>query len=131
MFGPIVCATVVAPDVSELAPAYCDSFDFVVMNDAAVSEGLARSWGWPQLAGARSQLLGHTKGAPGLVRLLEAPVDPDERPLLRPGWRSIELCVHSVQRVRERIEGSPFRVVGEPAPIPGADDIFAMQVVGP
>lgn len=131
MLGPIVCATVIAPDVDELTPAYCDAFDFVVISDAAVSAGLARSWGWPELAGARTRLIGHTPGAPGAVRLLEAPADPDQRPLLRPGWRSIELCVRSVRRVRERIEDSPFTVVGEPAPIPGADAILAMQVLGP
>jgi hypothetical protein len=131
MLGPILCATVIAPDVGELAPAYCGAFDFQVLADTVVSAGLARSWGQPGLAGTRSVLVGHTVGAPGLIRLLEVDTIAGDRPLLRPGWRSIELCVQDVHRVRERIGTTPFEVVGEPAPIPGAEDISAMQVVGP
>lgn len=131
MIGPIASATVAAVDIDEVTAAYCTCFDFHVLGEAPVSAGLAAAWQWPGLEGARARLLGHTAGAPGVIRLLETSSARGETPLSSPGWRSIELCVRDVSEIRTRITDTAFTIVGEPAPIPGSDDIRAMQVLGP
>lgn len=132
LLGPILGATVVAPDLDALTAAYRSTFGYRVVEEGTVSAALADSWGAPSAGAARTRLLGPRPTGPGLVRVVEQPGSaPDGAYLRRPGWRAIEICVTDVHALRERLDGTPFRVVGEPAAIPGSETIHALQAIGP
>ena len=52
-------------------------------------------------------------------------------PFRHQGWMSLEISVENVDALRPDLEGSPFRVIGEPANLDVSDDIRAMQAIGP
>ena len=47
------------------------------------------------------------------------------------GWNSNEILVQDTYAIRERLEGSPFRIVGEPRGLSMNPEIIAMQAIGP
>ena len=85
----------------------------------------------PRAAGSRWRIVSPGAGRPGGLRLVERPRALDRSPLHVPGWRSLELVVSDVLEVRRRLDGSPFRIVGEPKGLQFNQTIVAMQAVGP
>jgi catechol 2,3-dioxygenase-like lactoylglutathione lyase family enzyme len=53
------------------------------------------------------------------------------RPLTTFGWNGIELIVDDPDGLHAKLKDSPFRVIGEPAPLGAYPSIRAFQVVGP
>ncbi len=129
--GPIVVATVVVPDLEEATRWYAGWLGYESWGEGVVDEDLAEAWRAPRAAGSRYRLLAPGRGRPGGVRLVERDVSLAASPLLVPGWRSLEIVVADVLELRRQLEGSPFAIVCEPAPLDTNPTIVAMQVTGP
>ena len=128
----IKIATVGAPDVAELERWYVEWLRYQVVERGKVGEALASSWGAPASAGRDMLLLAPENGGDVYIRAVEIDPVPDYRPMTSFGWNSIEIIVDDVYALSEALEGSPFKVIGEPHSLGGGfASIHAMQVVGP
>lgn len=129
--GPILCGTVTVSDVDAATRWYTEWLGWEATGEGAVSASLAGGWRAPRAAGSRYRIVSPGARRPGGIRLVERSRPLDRSPLHVPGWRSIELAVSDVDEVRRRLDGSPFRIVGEPKGLEFNPSIRAMQVVGP
>ena len=127
----IRCATLTVSDLARSRGLYSDWLDYAVVEDGRVPGSLAESWGTPKVAGAPYSVLRPASGKPVFLRIIEQPPVPDYRPLRTHGWAAIEINNQDTLAVAERMERSPFEIIGPPKEIPGLDAIFAMQVQGP
>ncbi len=127
-----LCAfTLTTPDVAETADAYRRCVGYVQSGDGVISTALADAWHSPRLAGRRFVLL-HAEGAPEtLLRLLELPGDTERIALPGHGWNAIEVLVRDPYELAHELQGSPFRVIIAPRPLPFDASIHAMQAIGP
>ena len=127
----IKAATIVAPRLEPMETLYRDRLDYVVRERGVVTRSLARSWGAPASAGRRYVLMS-ADGAPDVfLRIIEDPRAQIPPPLTTFGWSGIEIIVDDPDRLFADLRGSPFRVIGEPAPLGTIPSIRAFQVVGP
>ncbi len=126
----IRAATLSVPSIAAIETLYCDWLDQVVRERGVVDHDLARSWGAPAAAG-RSYLLMSPDSAPDVfLRVIESPQSIAPPPFTTYGWSAIEIVVDDPDRLRETLRRSPFRIVGEPAPLPTIPSIRAFQMVG-
>jgi catechol 2,3-dioxygenase-like lactoylglutathione lyase family enzyme len=124
--------TLTTPDPAATAQAYCRWLDYVVADQGSIGADLAQLWGHPVLAGRRSVLL-HASQAPGtLLRLVEAPAQA-ATPVALPGygWNAMEVLVRDPYSLAAELQGSPFKLLIPPRPLPFDAAIHAMQVEGP
>jgi hypothetical protein len=124
--------TLTTPDPDATAQAYSRWLDYVVADAGSVGADLARLWGCPALAGRRSVLLHAPRSPDTSLRLVEAPALATAR-VAHPGhgWNAMEVLVRDPYSLAEELEGSPFRLLIPPRPLPFDAAIHAMQVEGP
>lgn len=127
----IKMATIGAPDVAQVEAWYSQWLDYQVAERGEVSDALAASWGAPASAGRPYVMLGPASGEDVYVRAVEIDPVPNFKTLTSHGWAAIEITVSDVDVVMERIEASPFQVIGVPRALTAESPIRAMQVVGP
>lgn len=123
--------TISVGDLRQSRGLYERWLDYRTLEQGQVDEGLAASWGAPGAGGAPYAVLQPASGAPIYLRLVQAPPVPGFKPLRTYGWAALEFCVRDVLAVNERMENSPFAIIGPPRRIEGLDAIFPMQVRGP
>ena len=124
-------ATVTTRNVEDAVSRYREWLGYVVVESGEVDDGLAASWGAPVSFGRSYALLQPASGAPVFLRFVEGSSEPGYQPLRTYGWAAIELCVSDTLAVNERLEGSPFRIIGAPRELDTMPAIFPMQVEGP
>ena len=127
----IRAATLSVADVNRAADDYCEWLDYSVEERGELDADLAASWGAPRAAGRRFVVLRPASGADIFIRFVENRIHPDYLPLRTYGWNAIEICVQDVLAANERIEKSPFEIIGPPKEIDGLPAIYPMQVKGP
>ena len=127
----IKMATVGAPDVAKMEAWYTDWLDYQVVERGVVSGPLAESWSAPGNAGRPYVLLGPASGEDVFVRAVEIDPVPDFKTLTTHGWAAIEITVSDVDKVMDRLQRSPFRIIGPPHALTPTSPIRAMQVIGP
>ena len=129
--GLIKAATVSAPDPNALADIYAQYFDLSIKEQHLITDAQAASWGTPGMAGKRSVLMASDSGTPIYLRICENPNMPDYTPLRSYGWNAMEFTVADVEAVAERLENSPFNIIGPPALMNFSNALYPMQAVGP
>lgn len=127
----LACATHVVADLSAATARYTQWLDYRVVEQGPLDAGLATAWGAPASAGKPSVLLQPASGADTFLRLVEGDPVPDYLPLHTYGWAATEICVQDVAAVHERMQQSPFEVIGPPKPLDGFEMVIPMQVEGP
>jgi catechol 2,3-dioxygenase-like lactoylglutathione lyase family enzyme len=130
-FGPLIVATIVAPDLEAAADAYTTYLGYEVRARGPITMLLAEAWDLPRAGGATQVVLGPANGAAVEIRLIGGPEHPDYEPLRTYGWASIELTVADVDALALTLKDSPFTIIGEPHDLDFSDAIRAMQVRGP
>jgi len=105
--------------------------DYETVEEGEISTELAASWGTPATGGAAYAVLRPASQAAIYLRLVEAPPVAKFVPLVTYGWAALEFCVRDVLAVNERMQRSPFEIIGPPRRIEGLDAIYPMQVKGP
>ena len=122
--------TLGAPDVGAVVSCYSELLDYVVCEQGMVSLDLAHSWGCP-LSADRGYVHLAAKASPGhVVRVVEIDTPAPYAPFTAYGWNAIEIIVDDLQALADRLEGSVFKTLAPPAPIP-MTSLQAMQVQGP
>jgi catechol 2,3-dioxygenase-like lactoylglutathione lyase family enzyme len=124
-------ATLVVADPEGSARRYVEWFGCRLAERGRIDAGLAASWGAPRVAGRRFVVLEPASRAPVLLRFIEGDPPASFRPLRTYGWAALEICVEDVLAVNERLQGSPFEIIGPPREIEGLPSIYPMQVMGP
>lgn len=128
--GRIKCGTVSTPDLDAALLDYRDLLGLELAEQGVIDAGLAAGWGAPKAAGQRYALLRPQSGAPGFIRLVEAPFHPDFVPTRTYGWAAFEITVQDVYAIAERVKGSGFETTGPPKEIAGLPQFVPMQVLG-
>lgn len=127
-------ATFSAADLDAVERDYGRWLGYKVRERGVVSAELAGSWGAPRAAG-RAYLLMSSDAAPDVfiraVQASRAAMALPYLPLLTYGWNGIEIIVDDPDGLHAKLKDSPFRVIGEPAPLGAYPSIRAFQVVGP
>jgi len=124
--------TVAAPDIDVIGSLYSEWLAYVECERSTVSAELAGSWGAPAMARRPYILLQPESGTDVFIRIVEIDEVPDYKPMTTLGWNSFELIIDDVYKLNEKLASSPFKIIGEPAPLDGElNFIHAMQVLGP
>ncbi len=123
-------ATITTDDLAAVERDYVATLGYVVRERGKVPRALARSWGAPKAAGQPYLLLSPDAAPDVFIRVVRAPHVPDYRPLTTYGWNAIEIVVEDTDATYAAFQGTPFRVIGEPANLSGYPSIRAFQVEG-
>jgi len=124
-------ATLTVSNLQRSKSLYCDWLDYSCVEDGLVGDDLASSWGTQKTAGKAYAVLQPASGADVFIRLIEQPSVPDYKALLTYGWAAIEICNQDTLKVNNRMERSPFEIIGPPKELDGMPAVFPMQVKGP
>lgn len=124
-------ATLVVSDLKRSCDLYSEWLDYNIVEQGTVPSDLAESWGTPKTTGQSYAVLQPASGADVFLRFIEQPVVPSYKALRTYGWNAVEICTQDTPKVAERMERSPFKIIGPPAEIEGLPTIFPMQVKGP
>lgn len=127
----IRAATLTVSDLARSKNLYCEWLDYNEVDSGTVDAALAQSWDTPNTAGQPYCILQPQSGAEVFIRMIEQPRVDGYKPLTSYGWAAIEICNQDTLAVNERMERSPFEIIGAPQPLDGMPYIFPMQVKGP
>ena len=131
MPGPIRCVTIATPNLAETQAAWTDFLNYRVVASDAVSAEQSATWDAPAMQGRAQVLMTPEQVSDRYVRLVD--IDPVEgyAPLRTLGWNAIEIIVRDTDAMADRLEDSPFSIVGPPEDLSFSDAIRAMQATGP
>ena len=124
-------ATLSVADLDRSVTNYTEWLNYTVEERGQLDNELAASWGAPGAGGRPYAVIRPSSGHDIFIRFVENRIHPDYRPLVTYGWAAIEVCVQDVLKVNERMEQSPFEIIGPPREIDGLPAIYPMQVKGP
>ena len=129
--GAIRCVTFTAPDLAAVQDCYTRYLGYRVIERGHLPETLAAAWDAPAAAGKPMLTLAPHAGDNFFFRVIAADAVSDFTPFGSFGWNAAEIMVRNVDALAERLQGSPFRIIGEPQDLSFSEDIRAMQVLGP
>ncbi|WP_018996760.1 glyoxalase/bleomycin resistance/dioxygenase family protein [Hirschia maritima] len=124
-------ATLTVADIKRSTSLYAEFFDYSIVEEGLVDSNLAASWSAPNSAGQPYAIMQPSSGAEIYIRFIEQPAVDSFKALRTYGWNAIEICVTDVLAANERMENSPFEIIGPPREIDGLPAIYPMQVRGP
>ena len=127
----IRAATLTVSDINRSKDLYCEWLGYEEIDAGHIDAALAKSWDTPNTAGQSYAILRPQSGAEVFIRMIEQPSVDGYKPLATYGWAAIEICNQDTLAVNERMEASPFEIIGPPQPLDGMPYIFPMQVKGP
>ena len=128
--GRIMGGTIATPDIDLAMADYRDHLGLSLISDGPVGEHLATAWGLPGLASRRMAALQPKSGVECYLRLVEQPLPNDFKPTTTYGWGSYEMTVQDALGWPAKLDGSGFRIIGEPKEIPSMPYFIAMQMLG-
>lgn len=123
--------TFTVPSVAQAEDVYGKWLGYETSWRGEIDSPLAHLWGAPKLEARACAVMKPASGADFPFRFVEQKTDPHYKTLRHYGWNSAEVVVEDVYSLPEKLKGSPFEIIGAPAPLEFATDISAMQVVGP
>ena len=124
-------ATLTVKDLDRSEALYRDWLFYRTVEKGVLAADLAASWGAAGSAGLPYAVMQPESGAEIYLRLIQDEPHPDYEALKTYGWAAIEICVEDVLKVHERMQASPFKIIGPPRELDGMPAIFPMQVQGP
>jgi hypothetical protein len=131
MLRSVFCATFSVRHLEASWRAFEQWLDHRTVYSGVVEPGLAERWGAPACAGRRTVVLQPASGEDVYIRLVAAGPERGWAPLRTFGWNAAELHVRDVHTLAERLEGSPFTLVGGPRDLMDDGTAIALQVRGP
>ncbi|GIL38475.1 hypothetical protein [Roseiterribacter gracilis] len=135
MLGPILAVTLLTKSLGVVEHAYVDQLGYEVVERGEVGASLAKLWDAPKAAGRKTIVVAPKRSdqatARVLLRFIEAPDLPHATPHATTGWNVVELNVGKVDELAKRLEGSLFKRLAGPAPLPFNPAIRAMQLRDP
>lgn len=130
MLSAIVAVTLLVPDVDAAERAYQGTLAYRTVERGHVAPEQAQGWGAAALAGREYVVLQPESQEPVYLRFIETPAaaTPAMQAL---GWNATEILVEDPALLEPRLAGSPFKVIGPPAPLEFNPAVVAMQALGP
>jgi catechol 2,3-dioxygenase-like lactoylglutathione lyase family enzyme len=130
MLTAIVAVTLLVPDVDAAERAYQHTLAYHTVERGHVAPALAEQWGAERLAGREYVVLQPESREPVYLRFVESE-ESASPPLTALGWNATEILVEDPALLQPRFEGTPFTVIGPPAPLEFNPRVVAMQAIGP
>ena len=129
--GRITVVTITTPDLDKVIDIYSKYLGYRFISSTRVSAEQAKSWDAENIENSKMIFMSPESSNDFFFRFIEQDVDEDYVPFGTYGWNAAELIVKDVDRSAEKLIGSPFEVIGEPADLSFTDQIRAMQIMGP
>jgi len=124
-------ATIGATDLAPIEEWYTTWLGYRVVERGDISADLANSWGTPNMVGRAYILMQPESGVDVFIRAVETDGVAGYRPMTTFGWNAFEIIVDDVYALSEKLQRSPFEIVGGPESIVEGSTIHAVQVIGP
>lgn len=132
MLDWILMVTITTTNLAMVESAYRDDLGYEVLDRGEIKAALAESWGALGSTGNRYLLMRPASGTPVYLRFIETNTAGNHVPHASEGWNAAEMLVKDPDDLAQRLRGSRhFKIVGPPAYLTAAQDIRAMQVIGP
>ncbi|MEE4211747.1 MAG: hypothetical protein V2I43_21080 [Parvularcula sp.] len=130
--GTILGGLSTVPDLAEGIRAYRDILKLELVEEGALPDDIAGSWGCPANAGSPYAVLKPASDAPCWFRLVEQPLHSDFQPTTTYGWAAFETSVQDVWHWPEALPLDLFTIVGPPKTLENIEPAFIpMQALGP
>ena len=129
--GRITAVTITSPDLDRVIDIYSKYLGYRFISSTTVSAEQAKRWDAENIEGSRMIFMSPESSNDFFFRFIEQDIDEDYVPFGTYGWNAAELIVRDVDQSAEKLIGSPFEVIGEPADLSFTDQIRAMQILGP
>tara|TARA_A100001234_G_scaffold124938_1_gene109512 strand:+ start:189 stop:1061 length:873 start_codon:yes stop_codon:yes gene_type:complete len=129
--GRITAVTITTPDLDKVIDIYSKYLGYRFISSTRVSAEQAKIWDAENIENSKMIFMSPESSNDFFFRFIEQDVDEDYVPFGTYGWNAAELIVKDVDRSAEKLIGSPFEVIGEPADLSFTDQIRAMQIMGP
>ena len=129
--GRITAVTITTPDLDKVIDIYSKYLGYRFISSTRVSGEQAKIWDAENIENSKMIFMSPESSNDFFFRFIEQDVDEDYVPFGTYGWNAAELIVKDVDRSAEKLIGSPFEVIGEPADLSFTDQIRAMQIMGP
>ena len=133
MLGTLLSMTFSTPDIDMVEELYGNALGYKPVTRSDVSADQAAIWGTPAAEGQRQIVLQPESGEDTYLRFVEGGARTDYTPLMAHGWNAAEIIVADLQALNDRIQLTPFKIIGKPKKLDFefTDVISAMQVLGP
>jgi catechol 2,3-dioxygenase-like lactoylglutathione lyase family enzyme len=131
MLTRIASFTVAVENLDRSVAAYRSVLGYEVQQRGRIDSFSAAAWHAPRLEGQAWARVAAPTGDPAALRLIEQPPTPAYDAARSLGWTAIEIAVRDPYALAATLEGSPFRVVVPPRPLPWDAGFHAMQALGP
>ena len=129
--GRITAVTITSPDLDRVVDIYSKYLKYRLVSSTRVSADQAKSWDAQSIENSEMVYMSPESSDDFFFRFIEQSSDDDYVPFGTFGWNAAELIVKDVDESAEKLIGSPFEVIGEPADLSFTDQIRAMQILGP
>ena len=129
--GRITAVTITSPDLDRVVDIYSKYLKYRLVSSTRVSADQAKSWDAQSIQNSEMVYMSPESSDDFFFRFVEQSSDDDYVPFGTFGWNAAELIVKDVDESAEKLIGSPFEVIGQPADLSFTDQIRAMQILGP
>ena len=129
--GRITAVTITSPDLDRVVDIYSKYLKYRLVSSTRVSADQAKSWDAQSIENSEMVYMSPESSDDFFFRFIEQSSDDDYVPFGTFGWNAAELIVKDVDESAEKLIGSPFEVIGQPADLSFTDQIRAMQILGP
>ena len=129
--GRITAVTITSPDLDRVVDIYSKYLKYRLVSSTRVSADQAKSWDAQSIENSEMIYMSPESSDDFFFRFVEQSSDDDYVPFGTFGWNAAELIVKDVDESAEKLIGSPFEVIGQPADLSFTDQIRAMQILGP
>lgn len=131
MLKAILIVTLLSLNLGQTEQAFEDYLGYEVVERGHVSEVIAQSWGADKIAHQPYLLMQPESGENVYLRFIQDEPKNDYAPMRQEGWNAVEILVQDPDALAEKMEDSPFNVVGPPAYLTDKQNIRAFQAIGP
>ena len=132
MLKSILIVTITVGQLATIEKNYDEYLGYETVERGTVSAELAAVWNTPATKGQPFVLLAPESGAEVYLRFVEGPEVEGYAPMTTFGWNATELLVTDPDAMAERLENSPYEIIGPPKDLWVAPDApRAMQAIGP
>lgn len=128
--GPFAIATVMASDPVNAADAYKRYLGYKDLGSGTIPVAWSSIWATPAMAGRRYAMVQAESGNGAILRFVEGTPPATYRPFLTYGWNALEILAKDVDKLPDKLKGSPFEIIGLPRNLYPSGSIRAMQTRG-
>ena len=129
--GRITAVTITSPDLDRVVDIYSKYLKYRLVSSTRVSADQAKSWDAQSIENSEMVYMSPESSDDFFFRFVEQSSDDDYVPFGTFGWNAAELIVKDVDESAEKLIGTTFEVIGQPADLSFTDQIRAMQILGP